>query len=334
MAKTLEELKAENAASEEAEKAPKQEEAEETEEVEEEPEEEAEEESDESEGEDKAEAVESWMTQEDEQASDGGDAKFGDSDVAAAKRKLRAKLERKHQTELEELKAELEKLKNGGSQQQPQQSQPMTREMPKLEDFNYDEGKYSAAMQDWVVSLTQNANRTQQAQQTHEQYERELNSKVEGHYERAARLAKEHSIAPEAYQSADLSFRSAIDEAMPGKGDTVADYLISRIGEGSEKVAYQVGRNRSKADRLTQLLREDPSGLSATMYLGELKGQMNSPVKRTSKAPKPAKRAEGGNVGGGKEKQLKRKYEGATDLQTRIDIRRQAKQMGIDVKQW
>ena len=119
--KSLEELKAENAKTETAEDEqqsaastqPEEEEA-----VSEDAQDtESEAETDEEEG---AKAdVEDWM-QSDEQASEGGGEKrFTDSDVAAAKRKLQAKLEKRHDSKVEELQREIEALKQGRSTKQP-----------------------------------------------------------------------------------------------------------------------------------------------------------------------------------------------------------------------
>ena len=70
------------------------------------------------------------------------------------------------------------------------------------------------------------------------------------------------------------------------------------------------------------------------ILLGELKGRLSSPPKKTSKAPAPARRAEGGSGGDGKVDKLRRAYQKETDTQKRFDMRRKAKQDGIDVSNW
>lgn len=333
MAKTLEELKAENAAEEaEAAKAtePELEEAED-----EAAEEEAEESPEiaESDGEEAEESeAEPWQIEEDEQASDSsGDAKFGDGDIAAAKRKLRAKLERQHNDELAQLKAEIEALKNGGS---TAAAKPQTAIMPTLESVDYDEAQYAKAMQAWIQGQVQAVQSTSQVSDRQAKAQQAQASAVDGHYERAAKLAKETGISAEVYQRADLAVRQAIDSAFPDKGDDITDAFISRLGEGSEKVMYYLGRNTRELDIFKGKLATDPSGIEAATYLGELKGRVASPQKKVTKAPKPAARAEGGDAvstGGSK---LKKQYQSTTDMQKRFDLRREAKRNGIDVSEW
>ncbi len=329
MAKTLEELKAENAAAETEAEQPEAEPAEvETEAVEVESEEPEQVEQPED-GETEEAEVEAWQL-EDEQASEGSAAKFGDSDVAAAKRKLRAKLERQHNDELEQLKAEIESLKRGRAP--VEQAAPAA--LPTLEAYDYDEGKYQAAMQAWIQSQLQTATKSQQSEAQRAKAAELQEQAVDAHYQRAVKLTKEHGIDMELYQGADRAVRSAIEAALPGQGDVVTETLIARLGEGSEKVLYSVGRSAEKREKLQAKLLSDPSGLSASMYLGELKGSVTQPVKRTTKAPKPAARAEGGNTGGSAETRLKRKYQSESDMQTRFDIRREAKRAGFDVSNW
>lgn len=335
---TLEELKAENASAETEEEEQPTAAATETDEEEAATEEaqdtESEAETDEEEG---AETdAEAWM-QSDEQASEGGGEKrFTDSDVAAAKRKLQAKLEKRHTSEVDDLKREIEALKKGqGVQQQAPTGQ---KPMPTLEAHDYDETAYQKAMQDWVVNNAQSVTKSTLEQQRQEEQQKQqrqaLEDAVGGHYQRAAKLAQEAGISDEVYQQTDLEVRKAIDSAMPGQGDLVADQLISRLGEGSEKVMYYLGRNTGEREKLSAALRTDPSGLSAVILLGELKGRLSSPPKKTSKAPAPARRAEGGSGGDGKVDKLRRAYQKETDTQKRFDMRRKAKQDGIDVSNW
>lgn len=333
MAQTLEELKAENATEEaEAAKAtePELEEAED---------EAAEDESEEapeiaeSDGDDPDEPeAEPWQQEEDEQASDdSGSAKFGDSDIAAAKRKLRAKLERQHNDELAQLKAEIDALKRGGS---TAAAKPQEAIMPTLESVDYDEAQYAKAMQAWIQGQVQAVQSTSQVSDRQSKARQAQDSAVDGHYERAAKLAKETGISSEVYQRADLAVRQAVESAFPDQGDGVTDAFISRLGEGSEKVMYYLGRNSRELDVFKGKLASDPSGIEAATYLGELKGRVATPLKKVTKAPKPAARAEGGDAHSTGSSKLKKQYQSTSDMQKRFDIRRQAKQAGIDVSEW
>lgn len=340
MAKTLEELKAENAAQEAAEaKALEESKAVVKPKDEEDDEPGYEAGKTESNSKDKADSdqegdnqTEAWMAEdsEDEQASGGGRAKFSDSDVAAAKRKLRAKLEKEHNDELERLKAEIEQLKRGRTEQPSQD----VGKVPTLEQFDYDEAKYAAAMQVWVRNQVQGASKATETEASKQRQAQEFERKVEDHYERAAKLVKQHNIDPDLYRNAGMSLRKTIDEAFPGNGDLFTDQLLARLGEGSEKVEYHLGRNAQKREILKAKLMEDPSGLSASIYLGKVLSEVSMPANRKSKAPAPAARASGGQGSVSDEAGMKKKYQAETDMQKRFDLRRKAKLAGIDVSDW
>ena len=106
------------------------------------------------------------------------------------------------------------------------------------------------------------------------------------------------------------------------------------MGEGSEKVMYALGRSPQKREILKAKLLADPTGLSASVYLGQLSGEITKPAKKTTQAPAPAKRATGGNSGGSAEDALKRKYKAESDTQKRFNIRREAKLAGYNVDTW
>lgn len=333
MAKTLDELKAENAALEaaQAETQVAEVENDETETHYEGDEVEAKETK--TEGEVSA-APEAWMAEdsEDEQASGGG-AKFSDGDIAAAKRKLRAKLEKQHNEELERVKAELEALKRNVTQPAVQS----TATVPTLEQCDYDEGKYAAAMTAWVRSQVQGATQASEAQAQQAQQIKALEENVEAHYKRAAELVTKHNIDPDLYRSADENFRKTVERVFPGKGELIADQIIgrlSKLGPGSEKVAFQLGRSAQKREMLEVKLRQDPSGLEASMWLGTLLPEVNLPAAKKTRAPAPAARANGGQGVVSDEVNLRKKYQAENDVQKRFDIKMQAKRNGLDVKDW
>lgn len=328
MGMTLEELKAQNAATEQAQAQPEAQTEVEGELETAQPETEG---STEEAGESTAKTVEAWEAdEEDDPASkDGGKHKdLTYSDFAKMRTKLRSKIDEKDE-ELERLKAEVQALKQG-TQRPAQQAGTV----PTLEDYDYDQGKYAAAMQAWVRDQVQGATKATEVQTRQAQQMQALQNRVESHYERAANLVKERAIDPDLYGSADKSFRQTIEAALPGQGDLVADQLIARLGEGSEKVTFYLGRNATEKELFKAKLMEDPSGLSASIYLGRLLSKVSMPVQKTTKAPAPAARAEGGQSTGGSAANFKRKYEKATDAQERFDLRRAAKKAGLDTSNW
>ena len=123
---------------------------------------------------------------------------------------------------------------------------------------------------------------------------------------------------------------------MPGKGSAVVDVLISRIGEGSEKVSYYIGRNETARAKFQALMMEDPTGIKASIFLGEQKARLTGAInkQKTSKAPAPAPDVTGGRVAVDGGAELKKKYDSAKTIQEQLDARRAARKAGIDVSKW
>jgi len=342
--KTLEALKAENAAAEEElakanlalVKETEDEAAEdETEELEDA--EEQNQESEDSEDEESAESGESeaepWM-QADDQESEGEETVPLGSHISM-RSKLKGKIGERDE-ELAKLRAEIDALK-AGKPAEPAQSKPM----PTMDSVDHDEARYQQEVTQWireqvqgqVAIATQSASQTQGQAREQEQVEEAVNS----HYERAAKLTKESGIAPEVYQASDLKVRQLIDGAYPKMGDAITDRLIGRLGEGSEKVMYYLGRNQAAQEKLRLKLMEDPTGVSAAIYLGELKSGIAKPHKQTSRARPPAKRPKGDEGGKAGESAMLKKYRAAHksgDIQSAFNLKQQAKKSGADTSKW
>lgn len=352
MAKTLEELKAENLAEEQQGEldTPTDEldgEEAEADELDEEHDETGE--SDDADADDES-AVEDWMQSdmdddEDDDGQSSGGGKFDDSDMANARRKYKAKIA-KRDSELEELRKQVEELRQ--PKQQPVQ-QGMLSE-PRREDFESADDPdvaYTNAMIDYRFAKQQaeyqaQAQTTQRQAQIREQNER-TSKAVDAHYERAVELATKSGITPELYQSADYNVRQMVETVYnpngtnEGAGDAVVDSLIASLGEGSEKVMYNLGRNKARLAELRRRFEEDPSGVKASIYIGQLNAELNAPKKRTTNAPKPAPQVQGDKVVKQGEKALKRAYEKADkagDAQARFNARREARKAGIDTSNW
>lgn len=277
--------------------------------------------------------TEAWM-QTDEQASEEG-KKFTGRDIAAAKRPLKAKLT-EAKSEIEQLRAEIEQLRNAGVQQAPVQAPASLPKRPKLADFDYDEGLYAAALERYedakieakLATVHQTTAQRQQVDAARQALEEAINE----HYSRAEKLVETAGINPDVYRQADLTVRQTIESIMPGMGDTVTDHIISVLGEGSEKVLYNLGRSDQKRAKLQSLLMQDKSGLKAATYLGELKATLTSPQKQTSNAPKPAAQARGDKAVDGTADAILKQYRSAHkagDIQKSFDLRRQLRQMGV-----
>lgn len=334
---TLEQLKAENAPEgEETEELSPETEVEELEVAAEETEEETEEAGESTEEETTEEPVEAWQQTEGQTSDD--QQKKGPS-FRGLKLKLKATIG-KRDDEIAELRAQVNALTKGTAQTQPQTAQPNPR--PKREDFSLDDEGYDEAVDKWNDAKldARFASHTQQQSQTQavNTQQAEIEKAVDRHYEGAAKLVAEGKVTEDQYRNADEVVRSAIESVMNGQGDIISDFLISRLngsGDGSEKVWFHLGRNTEALTTLKNKIANDPNGIDAAMYLGELRAKLTSdPVKRVSQAPKPGSRIKGDakKVTGGA---LLKKYKKAgDDVQLRINLKREAKANGEDVSNW
>lgn len=274
-------------------------------------------------------SIETWM-QEEEQASEA-EKEFSGHDIAAAKRKLKAKLEKRHESEVEALRAEIEKLKANPAPTQEVQA------LPKLEDFDYDQERHAQAVAEYYAhqfdNKVQSVAETQAKQRAQEQALQQLKDSVDQHFERAAKLVQDNGINPEVYQSADLAVRQSVETIMPGKGEQVVDALIANLGDGSEKTMYFLGRNAGKLQQFQNLLAQDPSGIKAAIFLGNVHAEVTLPKKISSKAPPPAKQING-DASRVSESAMLKKYKAAKTAQDAYNIKKQAKAAGLDTSNW
>lgn len=275
------------------------------------------------------EEAEAWLVDDEQASSEDQPKSFSGSDIKAARMKERVKAEKRYEREIDELKAQLEAMK------QPQSQSPKTP--PRLADYDYDEEKFQQAMVEWTDSRIQTQLSTvNNSQNQQRQAEAKMNA-VNAHYERAAELVQKHGIKPELYKQTDAEFRDAIESIHPNKGDLVADELIANLGEGSEKVVFHITKNKAKLAEFKNKLAEDPSGLKAAMYLGQQLVSATRPVNIKSKAPKPAASHKGDQGTADQSRGLRDKYLKAHkegDQQAAFEARRAARQAGVDISKW
>ncbi|MAF43436.1 MAG: hypothetical protein CMI54_04605 [Parcubacteria group bacterium] len=329
---SLEELKRKNAEEElESQEEPKLEQEDETEAVEEESEEAAESEGSDDGGEAEEESIEAWKQSDDQTSQDSEVVPL--NDLIKMRQKLKGKVSDKNE-EIEKLKQEVESLKAA-----PVQSRPASNK-PKREDFldrDDPEEAYIDALSEWKFREQQEKSHAEQLKRQQDQAKADLDKKVEDHYQRAAKLLDEHSLSSDVYEAADSGFRKAVDAAFPGKGDALADTIISQIGEGSEKLIMYVGNNAGRREQLKDALTSDPNGLKAMRLIGKWESEMVAPTKRASRAPKPPTQVKGDAAGTPSADRLKKRYQDAhksKDAQKAFNIKREAKAQNIDVSNW
>ena len=259
-----------------------------------------------------------------------------------AKKKLKGLLSEREteltekEKELERLRLENERLKSGSLK-----SEQGRLKRPVKSDFEDEYGdvdidKFHVALDDYDDQRAELRRAGKKAQSNQEKYQATVNEGVENHYQRAEKLLEDSGINPDVYKSADAKLRKAIEEVFPKKGDFITDNLIANLGEGSEKVAYFIGNNEAARLKLQSLLREDPNGLKAAMYLGSENQRLNTnkPMKRTSKAPSPTTKIKGDSQPKGKEGAWKNKYNAASEGQEQYNIAKQARAEGYNTRNW
>lgn len=330
---TLEELKAENAKVEmEAEVQPASTEEEITKKATEETEVETSQVAESDQNETNEDTVESWMQTDDD--TSGNEETLTDSDAATIRRKWKGKLkkaEEEHNTEVEQLKAQLNQYQN---QSQPKQE---AVSVPTLEGCDYDEGVYQQKMAEYMQGAVANQLQSHQASSeqraAQERAKKQMEDAVHSHYERASKLK---NITAEQFQASDMEVRKVV-ATVPQFGeqgaDSVVDALISSMGDGSEKLMYYLGRNKAAQSKFKAALEADQSGLRAGILLGEMKATVTQPVKKTSSAPKPSAKAEGDGQSVAASN-FKRKYDKAKTPQERFNIRQEAREAGENVRDW
>lgn len=338
MVKTLDELKAENAA---AELTETETETETTPIVEEEVEEEVETEGAGTEtddlGEDNQEEVlEPWMQTESETSET-----VPVSVLAKTRSKLKAKVSERDD-EISKLRQELEQLKNGSAQPQKAVSNELPPR-PTREQFDWDDDAYDQAVDEWQLKQFEAIQQSKQqesnvAKQQQEVQDR-INQATESHYQRAEKLVESGVISSDAYLKADTAVRKSLDDLYQGQGDQVTDAMIMQLnslGEGSEKVMYYLGQNPSALKTLKEKLQSDPTSMQAMLYLGTLQSKVTSaPTKKTTSAPKP-----GTQLSGSKSTRVnsaQKKYQAAHksgNTQLAFNIKREARQAGVDTSNW
>lgn len=278
--------------------------------------------------------VPAWAKAEDD-AEDPGT--LPDSQAAQIRRKWKGRVKEKD-SEIEQLKQELEDLKKQGAHQQ--QGAPAQKDKPKRDDFD-DEDAFIEALTDYKLQLFQAQSQSKQTadqkKRQQEQEKQKIDKAVDGHYTRAMQLAEKSNISADAYKSADLRFRQAIEDVFPDAGDTVADYLISMVGEGSEKVVYNLGVNPARLAKLKETFQEDRNGLAAAAYLGRLNAELSAPAKRTSKAPPPGEDIKGDARATDNSSRLKKRWQEAHkkgNIQEAFEAKKAAKDKGVDTSGW
>jgi hypothetical protein len=268
--------------------------------------------------------VEAWMQVDENAATEEGD----DKPVRlSAKQKLRARLGDAND-ELEQLRQENADLKKG---QTAEVAGSLKR--PDRDDFETDAAYDDAydTYRDQKDDVRISARGHQERMQQHVQAQ---SAKVDAHYERGIKLVEEHAISPEVYQASDLALRTAAETERPGHGEAIINDMISRLGEGSEKTLFFIGRNKPLLNEFRSLLKDDPSGLDALVFVVKQGEKANGTKKSTSRAPAPVAQINGETVTAPASRKAYDKAHKEGRGQDAFNIKSEAKKAGVDTKAW
>ena len=277
--------------------------------------------------------LEPWMKEDGEQDLDDPSKQVPVGKFVSVKKKLKGQISDRDE-EIETLKRENAEL----IKQKPKEETVLVR--PKKIDFDTEE-LFDEALDTYNQSRTTEAiNRTRledQQKAGQVQAQQQLVEAVDNHYERAEKLISESGITSEVYRTADTTVRAAVEAITPNLGDVIVDQVISILGDGSEKVLYYLGRNKTALAKFQNLLATDRSGMKAAVYLGQEKQRLTKPIKPRSSAPNPATDIKGDEVLTGAEGRYKKKYDAAhskNDNQSAYNAKKEARAAGVDVSKW
>jgi hypothetical protein len=247
------------------------------------------------------------------------------------KQKLKGRISDRD-AEIEQLKSEIEQLKATPA--------ATALKRPKEDDFDTDK-EFEAALEDYDNKMAQSRfdnieNKRKQAELL-KKHQANIQQAVDSHYQRADELIEKSGIKPEIYKNADTVLRESVDTILPKQGDIVVDQMISLVGDGSEKVLYYLGNNKTALNEFKSLLIDDKTGLKAAIYLGQQKERLTNPKKQTTRAPAPSPQLGGDAPDSSKVKSLKKVYDKAhkaRNSQAAYNAKKQAKAAGVDVSNW
>ncbi|EHR9592418.1 phage capsid protein [Salmonella enterica subsp. enterica serovar Muenster] len=183
------------------------------------------------------------------------------------------------QKENRELRRQLEEALAKPAEQQPTQTQTdAIPPKPTLESCDYDEQAFETALTDWHEKKSRAEQQKQQQQRQHQEVIQRFQQRLEKHNERATRLPVKDYRETEEIVRRELP---AIQQ----------EILIHAADEGSELIAYALGKNQ----QLRQRVAAETDPIRAAFLLGQISKQV-SLAPKPKKAPKPEPEVRGGGA--------------------------------------
>lgn len=183
------------------------------------------------------------------------------------------------QKENKELRRQLEEL-HAKPAEQPSLAQEALPAKPTLESCDYDENKFEQAVTDWHEKKNRADQAQKQQQQQQQEYQQRFQQRVEAHHQRAAKLPVKDYAEMEEVTRAEVP-------------DLHKEILIHAADEGSELIAYALGKNKQLRQRLAA--EKDP--IRAAYMLGQMSRDVRlAPKPKQTPKPEPEVRGGAGNA--------------------------------------
>lgn len=184
---------------------------------------------------------------------------------------------REKDKELRELRRQLEEIQSKPAEvQQPQSDALPTK--PTLESCDYDEAAFEQAVTDWHEKKSRAEQQKQQQQRQQQEYQQRFQQRVEAHKQRAENLPVKD------YRETEEVVRRELPVIQQ-------EILIHAADEGSELIAYALGKNQ----QLRQRVAAETDPIRAAFLLGQISKQV-SLAPKPKKAIKPEPEVRGGGA--------------------------------------
>lgn len=188
---------------------------------------------------------------------------------------------REKDKELRELRRQLEEIQSKPvEQQQPMQQVDAIPPKPTLESCDYDEVVFEQALTDWHEKKGRAEKSKQDQLRQQQEYQKNFQKRIDAHKERAAKLPVKDYQEMEEIARRELS-------------DIQKEILIHAADEGSELIAYALGKNQ----QLRQRVAAETDPIRAAFLLGQISKQVSlAPKPRKATKPEPEVRGGGADA--------------------------------------
>lgn len=185
---------------------------------------------------------------------------------------------REKDKELRELRRELEQVKSKPAEQQSMQQVDVIPPKPTLESCDYDEVAFEQAVTDWHEKKSRAEQSKQEQQRQQQESIKKFQQRLEKHQERATKLPVKD------YRETEEIVRRELPVIQQ-------EILIHAADEGSELIAYALGKNQ----QLRQRVAAETDPIRAAFLLGQISKQV-SLAPKARKAIKPEPEVRGGGA--------------------------------------